>query len=333
MGRPRKKDTHLPPCVYRRHGAYWFVKNNAWQRLGSDLGRALAEYARRFETPGAGMPALIEQAFPAITGKVKPNTRAQYRIAANKLKHMLAEFSPEQVQQRHVAQIKLAMAETPNMANRCLSVLRLVFDYAVEQQLLDNNPAIGIKRHAEAKRERLISLAEYQAIYLHASPRLQVVMDLLYLTGQRVTDVLTIRVADIFDDGIYFKQGKTGARLAVRWTLELRAVVERAKELHGNLRALSLLHNRRGKPPDYRTVRDQWKAACATAGVLDADLRDLRAMSGTAAEDQGKDPTALLGHTSRLMTERYLRGKQIPVVDGPSFRQVSNIGQKETTKQ
>lgn len=105
----------------------------------------------------------------------------------------------------------------------------------------------------------------------------------------------------------YFEQDKTDARLTVRWTLELWAVVERAKALHGeNVRALTLLHNRRGKAPDYRTVRDQRDRACEAAAIADADLRDLRAMAGTAAKAQGKNPTALRGHTSPAMTHDIL---------------------------
>jgi hypothetical protein len=51
-------------------------------------------------------------------------------------------------------------------------------------------------------------------------------------------------------------------------------------------------------------------------------------MAGTEAKRQGLDPTALLGHTDAKMTKRYLRDREIPVVNGPSFRQnLDSIGQ------
>lgn len=329
MTRPRKSDRHLPQCVYFKHGAYWFVKKGHWERLGSSLTSAMAEYGRRVSEPSSGMAELIDSALATIRPRIAAITWSQYQTAARKLKTIFAEFSPEQVKPKHIAQMKIGLSETPNMCNRCLSVLRQVFDYALEQQLIESNPAIGIKRHQEHKRKHLIDSGEYGAIYAAAGPRLQVIMDLLYLTGQRVVDVLSIRYADLREEGIYFEQDKTDARLTVRWTPELRAAVERAKALHGStIRALTLLHNRRGKAPDYRTVRDQWVKACEAAGILDADLRDLRAMSGTAAKAQGKNPTALLGHTSPAMTTRYLRDKEVPVVDGPSFRQTLDVRQK-----
>lgn len=321
--RPRKANLHLPPCVYHRHGAFWLVKRGKWERLGADLPSALAKYARRFEGPKGGMAALIAGALAAITPRLAPNTAAQYATAGRKLAHVFQNFAPEQVKPRDVAQFRRAFDSQPNMTNRCLSLLRQVFDYAMEEQLIESNPAIGIKRLPERQRERLISRAEFDAIYAHASPRLQCMMGLWYLTGQRVMDVVAIHRADVREEGIYFRQAKTDARLLVKWSPELRAVVERAKTLNGMVSSMTLFSTRRGPTrgaaPSYGTVRDQWQAACKVAGVADAELRDLRAMSGTAAEGQGLDPTALLGHTSAGMTRRYLRAKKVPEVEGPSF--------------
>jgi integrase len=332
MGRPRKTNTHLPPCVYPRHGAYYLVKAGKWTLLGHTLSDALKEYASRFESPSGGMEALIEEAFPVITAKSAANTKRQYRYAANKVKHMLAEFAPDQVQQRHIARVKLALADMPNMANICLSVTRQVFAYAVENQLLDNNPAIGIKPYPVKSRPRLISKAEFEAIYAKADDQLQVFMDLLYLTGRRPDHVLKLAVSSITQEGIYFGKQKTDAQLIVKWNPQLRTAVERAKTLSGNVRALTLLHER-GKPLRLARVRERWIEACAAAGVENAQLRDLRAMSGTDAKRQGLDPQALLGHTTPKTTEVYLRGKEIPAVDGPSFGQLLDIGQKKQENQ
>ncbi len=279
MPRPRKANRHLPPCVYPRHGAYWLVKGGKWERLGADLQSALAEYARRFERPKGGMDALIDAALCNIKRKIELTTAEQYETAARKLKHVFQNFTPDQVKPRDVAQFRRAFSAIPNMTNRCLSLLRQVFDYALEEQLVESNPAIGIKRLPEKKRERLIGRAEFDAIYAHASPRLQCMMDLWYLTGQRVMDVVKIHRADILEDGVYFKQDKTDARLVVKWSTELRAAVDRAKALNGNVRSMTLFSTKRGKnrggAPSYGTVRDQWRAACGLAGGGKADPREL----------------------------------------------------------
>lgn len=326
--RPRKKDRHLPKYVHHRHGAYYLVIKGKYELLGHDLTTALAEYSQRFAPAADGMSGLIDQALAAMRPRLAKTTWHQYQIAANKLKHMLGHFTPQQLLPRHVAQLKIKLADTPSMCNRCLSVLRLVFDYAVENQLVDSNPAASIKRYHEQKRRRLISMDEFKKLHAKAVPRLQVIMDLLYLTGQRVNDVLAIKRSDLLEEGIYFEQDKTEARLIVGWSPELRAVVARAQALAGKVQGFTLLQGRHGKPVDYKTTYEQWVKLCKEEGVEDADLRDIRAMSATAIMAQGGDATALLGHTSKAMTQRYLRDKTVPKVVGPNYGQVMDITKK-----
>lgn len=317
--RPRTKNPLLPKYVQPRHGAFYLTKGGKWVFLGRDLTEALARYRELVRPLAEGLPGLIDAAIADRAARIAPATLAQYKLAGEKLKIMLAEFRPEQVQPRHIAQVKRSLKATPNMANRVLSVARIVFEYAVEEQMIDSNPAIGIKRHDEATRDRLITLDEYAAIYAKAPARLQCAMDLMFLTGQRVNDVLAIRLSELGTDGIYFRQDKTEAKLVVGWTPELRDAVARARKLLRGVSGMTLLQGRHGKPVDYRSIRDCWARTCAAAGVLDAQMRDIRAMAATATRAQGGNATALLGHKSKAMTDRYLRDKVVPVVAGPSF--------------
>lgn len=331
MNRPRKKDRDLPACVYRKHGAYWFVRKGKWRRLGVTLSDALEAYAEIVESPRGGMNTLIDDALDAMRGSLKQNTIDQYEMVAKKLKGMLTEFAPDQIKGRHVAAIRKALKKTPNWANQVLSFGKQVFHYALEEQTpgVDNNPFVGVRRHKERKRDRLISAGEYAAIYAQAKPLIQVIADLCRLTGQRITAVLQIRRADLLPEGIRFGPHKTDAKRTVKWNPELRAVVDRAKALNGNITALTLLHNRRGKPLVYQTIREQWTNACKAAGVENAHLHDLRAVAATTAKQQGLNPTELLAHTTPHQTERYLRGREEVLVEGPSFRQ-SNRQTKKT---
>jgi integrase len=320
MNRPRKRDRHLPACVYLRHGAYWYVKRGKWTRLGVELDESLAEYARLMAAKGGGgMADLIDEALPTLVAGRAPATVKLYTLAARKLQQIMLEFSPHQVQPRDVAALRRGLASTPAMANRCISFLRMVFDYALEQQIVEANPCIGAKRNREQKRTRRITAQEYGAIRSHASARLRIVMDLCFLTGQRIGDVLAISRADLLDDGIHFRQQKTDAELVVAWTPELRATVETAKAAHGRVASLWLIKGVGSKPQAYRPIWRDWQAACKAAGVAGATIHDLRAMSGTEAKRQGHDPRALLGHTTERMTQQYLRDRDLPVVQGPSM--------------
>ena len=304
--------------MYWRHGRHWYVSAGKWVPLPADLSSALAEYAN-IVTPGRGMSSLIDRAMGEISGRVKPNTLAQYKIAAARLKTVLAEFSPDQVRPKHVAAIKQHFAKTPNMANRILSFLRVVFSYAVEWQEVESNPCIGIRRHVEKKRDRYISDAEFLAVREKAIPHLAAIMDIAYLTGQRIGDVLAIRRADVSEAGIAFCQQKTNKRLIVRMSADLGAAVARAKVLNDNVRGLTLFHTRGGKPYGYYTIRDQFDRACAAAGVENFHLHDLRAKALTDAKRQGLDPQKLGGHQTQAMTDRYIRQREIDMADPPKM--------------
>ncbi|ETK22282.1 tyrosine-type recombinase/integrase [Pseudomonas sp. FH1] len=317
--RPRKKDRHLPACMYQKHGAYYLVRKGKWLRLGTEFQASLAEYAMLLDKRSlGGMPKLIDDALEHMRTRtkpaLKPNTLKQYEAAAERLKENFADFEPREVLQRHVVALKLHMADTPNMSNRVISVLRAVFTYALEQQIVDSNPCIGVRRHLEHKRDRYITHGEFQAICANSSDNMRVIYEMCYLTGQRIGDVLAIRLADISPEGIAFKQEKTNARLLVQMTPDLEDLVARAKALPRKIRGLTLFCSPRGgKPVHYSSVKDAFAISCKKAGVEDASLHDLRAKSLSDTDDQGNDAQKLGGHTDAKMTQRYLRLRKINV--------------------
>ncbi len=312
----------LPKRVYWKHGAFFWSdpRTGKWIRLGTTEAEARRRHAELAPLPVVnGLPALIQTAEPVILAGRAKNTQAQYRIALRRLRSIFAEFAVEDLKPKHVAQLRLSLAATPNMGNRILSVLRMVYDYALEQQLVDSNPCVGIKRNPERKRKRYLTDAEFLLIREHAAPRLRLMMDIAYMTGQRIGDVRSIMRRQITDEGIAFQQQKTDARLVVQWTDELRAAINAALALHGKVPGLSLFftRGRRSGVPSYGTVRDQWRRACEAAKIEDAWLHDLRAKAATDARRQGKDARALLGHTDDRQTDRYIRAREIPTVTGP----------------
>lgn len=319
--RPRGRDKHLPRCVYERHGAFWYVKRGKWTRLGTTLPQALAEYARLIAPPIGGCDVLLNRTLEKSKETVKPNTYAQYRIACEKLKPILAEFTPDLVESHHIAAILDHLRATPNMANRLLTFLRLAFANGLTWGLCRSNPCYGVKRHAERRRDRDLTHEEFSSIRSAAPASLQAIMDVCYLTGQRIGDVLSIRLSDIGKDGVYFRQQKTGKKLLVTMTVDLEAAIGRARSLHSNIRGMTLFHGRGGKPLSYYGVRSAFQRACQRAGIEDATLHDIRARAASDTKKQGKSPTALLGHTTEAQTVRYLRDRETEVVSGPSIGQ------------
>ena len=324
MNRPRKHNRDLPPCVYLRHGAYYLVRKGKWRRLAADKPTALREYARLVGGSSGTMPAFIAEVLPRVmrdkaTGKPKAaDTQRQYRITANLLSTMLAQFAPEDITTHDVWDLRGELIETPSIANRALTVLKLVMDEAIHKRLISVNPVTGVDRVDIPSRKRRISPAEYQRIHTHADPLLRAVMALCYATGQRVMDVATIRSEHVTDEGVYFQQQKTGSEVIIAWTPELRAAVAAARALKPN--ALRPPHLFGFRAPTYAMIYKRWKAACKLARIEDANIHDLRAMAATDARAQGIDAQAMLGHTDAATTRIYLRDKIVPVVPGPVMK-------------
>lgn len=323
--RPRKKDRHLPPCVFLKHGAYWYVKKGKWRRLGADLQDALFEYARLHRQKQGGMQELIEEALPFILKDKAESTKATYTRTARYLQSVLQEYSPHQVTQRDVVAIRRKLIDQPSVCNRTINVLRMVFDYALEEEIVESNPCVGVKSLKPNRRTRYMETHEFEAIRANAVPALQITMDLCYLTGQRISDVLKIRNVDITDKGIFIdqKKGRGKVRIFIAWNQDLKEVVKRAQSMHpeGSKKEFLLTGGRWGGPPSYPAIWSWFDEARDAAKVEGVTIHDMRAKSGTDADEQGQDPQKLLGHTNPEMTKRYIRKYRVPVVRGPSFRQ------------
>lgn len=324
MNRPRTRDRDLPPCVYYRHGAYFLVRNGKWRRLAPDKPTALREYGRLMGGASGGMPAFIAEVLPRImrdkeTGKLKAEeTQRQYRIMADMLSTMLARFGPEDITSHDVWDLRGELIETPSIANRALTVLKLVLDEAVHKRLISANPVVGVDRVKLQSRTRRITVQEFERVYLHADALLRAVMSLCYATGQRVMDVAGIRSEAVLDEGVYFKQQKTGSEVIIAWTPQLRAAVAEARALKPNLLRPPYLFG--FDTPTHAMIYKRWKAACKKARVEGANIHDLRAMAATEAKAQGIDPQAMLGHSDAATTKIYLRDKVVPIVPGPVMK-------------
>ena len=305
----------LPPCMYAKHGAYYIVKRNKWTLLAKTLPAALRRYAEIIDSGNGLMDDLIDDTITEAQRGCADNTLKTYRRAATAIKKAFAEFAPNQVRAMHIAQFLDAHKDTPNLANQYRTVLRLAFTLALRKGLAEINPAASIPPFKTKTRDRYITQDEIAEIKKHATPALKVIIDLCYLTGQRIGYVLKMKHSDIDDEGLFVKQQKTKAKLKIKWSTELRGAVESAKALSGSVKGFTLLASGKGQPFVHDTIHRQWTDACKKAGVEDAHLHDLRASAGTDARSAGQDSKALLGHKSDSSHQKYMRDKTIPLVD------------------
>lgn len=311
--RQRKHNTELPPCVYLRHGSYFYVKCGKWHNLGKDKRKAMAEYAKRLTVPQDGMGDLLNRWLDDID--VSAATKKSYRHGVKVLSGIYSEFEPHQITARDVLSMMHHFRKKPASANLYRNVLLGAMDFAFMENIIERNVVVDVKPYPVKTRDRYITDGEFKAIRDKATPTLRVIMDLCYLTGQRISDVLAVKYSDISDDGIYVRQSKTKHRMVIGWSTDLRKAVADAKSLHKCLRGMTLLHTRKGTPFTYSTVRTLWDRARNAAKVEDAHIHDIRAKAATDAERQGQDSKKLLGHKSESSHNRYLRSKETPVAE------------------
>lgn len=314
--RPRKKQRSLPQCMYHKHGKYYLVKANKWMQLGDTLEQALLAYVRYQNPDRLMMPELINKALAHMTANAKYNTVKQYNSSAKALCEIFSEFEPSQVTSRHIAAIKQEYTDRPTAANQLITFAKNVFAYAIEWGIVDNNPAVGIRRYKESARTRYITDTELHTILNSAAEPLKSIVTLCFYTGQRISDVLNIKNSDITDEGINFVQQKTGQRLVVQFNNELEAVIK-----NHTSNSEYLLTTQKGEPHKYDTIKTQWAKLMKRLNIENCHIHDLRAKALTDAKKQGKNAQALGGHSTESMTNRYIRSRSTVVAEAPSIRQ------------
>lgn len=315
-GRKRKHDTHLPKRVYLRRGSYYFVDYlGKWHRLGitlAEMYRSLADFVEA--APINTMADLFDRYKIEVIPTKAPRTQKDNLREITLLRAFFGEMLPRNLQPRHgYAYYNERKTTSLRRAVNEMALLSHVFTKAVEWGVVDANPCREIRKQRPKPRQRYVTELEYASAYKVMPPMVQCAMDLGVLTGLRPADLLGLQRSCLTDEGILIDTRKTGKRLLVEWSDELRCVVKRALGLPPHIRQ-PLICNRRGKPYTVDGFNSIWyrrmqKAVADNENPLAEpfQFRDLRAKS--ASDDTVEGATARLGHNDPRLTERVYRRK------------------------
>lgn len=311
----------------RRKGRAWYFdtqeRPRRWIPLGTDEADALRRYhelADRKGQPGtvdrmvADYLAHLATGGPGALGKpIRPQSLTLYRGWAVHLSAVFGDMDPADVTQGDIA-VYLARCRRTSARGE-ISLLSSAYGHALLEQRLPFNPCIGVRcPRPRAKRDRYLTDAELAAIRAHASPLLQVAIDLAYLTALRISDLLAARWDQFVDAGV-IENAKTGVRQRFVVTDDLGHVLAAARSLQARLASLYVLAGRGGQPLRRHTVGGWWRKACRAAGVPNAHWHDVRAKAGTDRDAAGGNAQELLGHVDARTTRTYLRGRKITTVE------------------
>lgn len=225
-------------------------------------------------------------------------------------KTKVADLTHDQISALH-RDITVARG-TPVRANRTVEVLRKALNLAIRTGWRSDNPASGVRRNAEERRQRYLSTDELgklvRALEAHPQRASANAIKLLILTGARRGEVLGARweMFDL-DKGIWTKpSAHTKQKKEHRVPLSKTAVELLRKIKEGSLGPCVFP----GTSPDrpITDIKRTWTKVCVEAGLEKVRIHDLRHSFASLLVNNGASLPligAMLGHTQVATTARY----------------------------
>lgn len=324
VGRRRTKHKNLPPRLHLKRGRYYYGRNQEF--LADNLADALPLWAEREAAKVGRRPRTFKELAEQYQIHVIPHKSARtQRDNLRELAQLLAVFAVAPLEKIEPAHIRgyldnrMAMPRkgrkpappklAKTRANREIALFSDIWNWGREAGMMKlPNPRGGVTLHKEVGRDRYVTDEELSAVWLCACEPLRDALDLHYLTGQRPADVLRMSLRDLRDGCLWVRQGKTKKPLRVVQEGPLAAVLERISARtypQAKVTSMALVRDENGQPLTYDALFNRFEKARAAVGIH-FQLRDLRAKTATDLDDLAL-AQGLLGHTTRAMTERYVK--------------------------
>lgn len=321
MSRPRTKNKHLPKYVTIQDNTYWFrppnVKPIKLGRVGdeAEFYRNYARYAFPTNTDGdiKQVSEYLDRYEREEVPKLAPRTQSDYHGYLKVLREHFGHYYPDEIQPRDIGRF-LDVPKGQFHRARIISVLSACYNKMVGKWwVAERNPCSKVEMPKNPPRDRYITNEEFDAIHRIMPVRQQIAMELAYLCGQRQGDILKLRWEDCGQEGITFRQGKTGQSRLVLYSDALQDTLARAKMLAPQLPREYVVHTRKGtrySSPGFRACWQRYMSRALKEKLIDKrfTFHDIRAK--TVSDEDNVDTAQLrAGHTSKAMTLRVYSRK------------------------
>tara|TARA_R110000851_G_scaffold120337_2_gene248665 strand:- start:2038 stop:3240 length:1203 start_codon:yes stop_codon:yes gene_type:complete len=201
--------------------------------------------------------------------------------------------------------------DRPLRANRVIEVLRRAFNLAVKWGWLERNPASGIEKNQEQKRERYLSADEIKRLLgeldRHRQKTSCDAIRFILFTGCRRGEALNA-TWDQFDPDlrIWTKQAATTKQRRIHRVPVPQAVTALLQRRRSDTASKFVFESTTGRA--ITDIKKTWASVTKAANIQNARIHDLRHTYASIAVSQGQTlPVigALLGHTQPQTTLRY----------------------------
>lgn len=338
------KKSDLPKRVYEKNGAYYYVaavgKKRVWTQLCRvreglpAMYRALAELTAE-DVKDDTMPKLIGDWLIEVSSTHSKKTQANDAYQCREIGKAFIEFRVGQITPPDVVEFLKPYRSMPRSHNAYRAMIRELMRFAMEKGLrpIGTNPVDAIRTLPTPARSRYITDSELRrikvgAIYSNPHPvkgyrtrnrsglMLCALIDMAYLTGQRISDLLGLEWSQIGKDGILFKpakvSGSTGVQVLIQWTPELTRLVARLKELKRADITRWVFTTQGAQQLTYSGASTAWKRAVKRSGVRGVTFHDLKAKALTDVDENRGilDAQKMGGHSTQSQTADYVRHKK-----------------------
>lgn len=218
--------------------------------------------------------------------------------------------------------LKLRRVEGISAANKTLTLIRHVFNKAIEWGWEGRNPTIGIKKYHLASRDRFLHKEEFSAFFKALdnleNPMHKVFFYMLLYTGQRCGNVLATQWKHVdFNMKIWFiPKTKNGSSLTVPLTDSL---IEKLQELHQFTgEDIWLFPSAQSATGYMKEPQHIWRKIKQETGIVNLRVHDLRRTVGSYQAMNGVSLPIIsktLNHKTFQATQVYSRLNIEPVRD------------------
>lgn len=338
----------LPPGVFVKHGSYYRVVAEGEKRRWVKLCRvsdglpamylAMSKLAAQVSSHKDLMPDLLHDWMVEIGSRRSAKTQANDRTHNKAISEAFAHFRASQVTPPDVLDFLGNFRDRPRSYNAYRAAMRERMRYAEAKGYrepgtnpVDSLPIMSTKARtryltdSELRRIKVAAMRGDDGLPTRSGHTICCLIDMAYLTGQRIGDLLKLEWSQVGNTGILFEpaktEGSTGVRILIEWTPKLRTLVDRLKNpppIPGEKPKAKPVSSRwvfttlKGRPYTYDGASTAWTRARDRAGIKNAHFHDIRAKALTDLETRGgiRHAQKMGGHSTESQTADYVRQKQ-----------------------
>lgn len=241
-------------------------------------------------------------------------TRQDYERVILYLEEKLGSRDVRLLQRKHVIEAQAANAHRVRFANYIPQVLSILCQYAVDIGWRRDNPATGVRKLKVPKdRERAHIPWTDEAVVAFragANERARLIFEMGVGSVQRPGDWVAFNWGDYDGDPLRVTQGKTGVRLSLPCTPQLKAALDAARDELGAVPHPNrpILTNNSGERLTYRAMAAIMLAERRRLGLEAFDLHAMRYRGVMELAWAGCDDDEIMafsGHKTKEMVRKY----------------------------